>query len=398
MEYNILYDKPVTNNIINSDTTHLGTLIYNLTSDIKNNNCSYIKHPTKLLLSLEKLRNIVGMHKLKESIAQQTAFLMTKMKNGNSSLKMLNTCLYGPPGVGKTTIGTTMAEIWKHLGILQVNVDKHTTIINKFENYDVNILIIICAWGYVLLNKLYQDVMKPLYQTYGYFVFLFVCIALLFFVLLVSYYQDMEPLNEEHAITIANRNDFVDIYLGGTGPRTRRFIEANRGKVIFLDEAYNMINGPTDSYGNEAINTITQYMSEHPDEVVFIFAGYEQKLKDTIFKAQPGLERRCMWHFTCEKYTGKELYSILLLQLKKEGIEILPRDGNRVCRYIEKHVEDFKNMGGDMERVTFYLQLILATKGNNYATYTDLKKAIQELRENTLKETPKTDFNKLFGI
>lgn len=398
MEYNILYDKTVTNDVMNEDTTHLGTLIYNLTNDIKNNNCSYIKHPAKLLLSLEKLKNIVGMNKLKESIAQQTAFLISKMKNGNSSLKMLNTCLFGPPGVGKSSVGTIMAEIWKHLGILQVNVDKHSNMMSKFENYDPNILIMICAWGYVLLNKLYQDVMKPLYQTYGYFAFLLFCIALLFFVLIASYYQDMEPLSDDNAITIANRNDFVDIYLGGTGPRTRRFIEANRGKVIFLDEAYNMINGPTDSYGNEAINTITQYMSEHPNEVVFIFAGYEQKLKDTIFKAQPGLERRCMWHFTCEKYSGKELYAILLLQLKKEGIEILPRDGNRVCRYIEKHVEDFKNMGGDMERVTFYLQLILATKENNYATYTDLKKAIQELRENTLKETPKTNLEKLFNI
>lgn len=396
-EYNVLYDKAVKNDItIHCDKTHLGTLIYNLTNDIKNNECSYIKHPTKLLLSLQKLKDMVGMNRLKESIAQQTAFLMTKMKNGNFSLKMLNTCLYGPAGCGKSTIGVIMAEIWKHLGILQANVDKHTTIMTKLEHYDLNMLYICFLGCYVVMSKLYYEILKPMYQYYGYMIIILLCILFLCFIIL--FYDNTQKEEDDNPFVIANRNDFVDIYVGGTGPRTKKFIHANRGKVIFLDEAYNMINGTQDSFGNEAINTINQHLSEFPNETVFIFAGYEEKLKDTIFKAQPGLERRCMWHFTCDKYTGKELYAILLLQLKKEGIEILGRDGNKVCRYIEKHIEDFKNQGGDMERVTFYLQLILATKNSSYANYTDMKKAIQELRENTIKTQPKIDLSKMFTI
>lgn len=398
-EYNVLYDK-VKND--KNDTivtkTYLSNLIINLTTDIKNGTCNHIKYPAKLLQSLHKLNNIVGMHKLKESIAQQTSFLITKMKNGNFSLKMLNTCLFGGPGQGKSTIGIIMAEIWKHLGILQINVDNNTTILSKIKDYDINVLYLTGLTLYVLLNKMYQEFLKPLYYSNNYII-LFFSIIILFLILI--YYYDTNNY-DDNVVTIANRTDFVDIYLGGTAPKTKKFIEANRGKVIFLDETYNLVNAPNDTYGLEALNTINQWMSENPNEVVFIFAGYEHLMKNTIFKAQPGLERRCMWHFNCDKYSGKELYEILLQQLKKEDLELSPRDSNKVCNYIEKHVEDFKNQGGDMERLTFYLQLIQSRKDNvSYITYDDVKNAVKDLNDNSIKvdnKVDKIDFNKLFNI
>ena len=341
--------------------------------------------------SLHKLNNLVGMEKIKESIAQQTAFLMNKMKNGDFSMKMLNTCLYSGPGMGKSTIGVIMAEIWYNMGFLQAALDKKNTsvdVVAKLKTYDINLLYIAFLCLYVVCHKLYYEVIKPMYNGYG-VTGAALCIMIIIFLLLVvlAYYEEEQ---ESHsAITIASRADFVDMYIGGTAPRTKRFIEANKGKVIFLDEAYNMINGPADNYGKESLNTINQILSERPEEVVFIFAGYEELLKNTIFQAQPGLERRCMWHFTIDKYNGKELFEIFLQKLAQEKLELLPRDKLRVCKYMIKHVDIFKNMGGDIEKLTFYIQLMIANNNSAYVSYRDVKNGMKELVANSIKEEKK---------
>lgn len=384
--------------VINTSLPYLSNLINNLTNDIANGNCAHIKDPQKLLISLNKLNNMIGMEKIKESIAQQTAFLMNKMKNGDFSMKMLNTCLYSSPGCGKTSIGVIMAEIWYNMGFLQAamnNKNASSDIVAKLKTYDVNLLYLAFLCLYVVCHKLYYEVVRPMYEGYGYAgaaVCVLVCVFLLFLVL--AYYEETQEVNDS-AIAIANRADFVDMYIGGTAPRTKRFIEANKGKVIFLDEAYNMVNGMTDSYGKEALNTINQQLSEKPDEVVFIFAGYEELLKNTIFKEQPGLERRCMWHFTIDKYSGKELYGIFLQQLEKEKLELVPRDKLKICRYMTKHVDIFKNMGGDMEKLTFYVQLIIANKNTASVNYKDVKDGMKELVLNSLKEEKKVSIDDL---
>lgn len=385
--------------IINTTALHLSNLIQNLNSDINNNTCTHIKDPQKLLLSLQKLNNMIGMEKIKESIAQQTAFLMNKMKNGDFSMKMLNTCLYSSPGCGKSSLGVIMAEIWHNMGFLQASLDKKNAsvdIIAKLKTYDVNVLYVAFLCIYVVCHKLYYEVVRPMYESYGLpgaSIIVLLCIFLILLVL--AYYEDDTGEGNNSVITIANRADFVDMYIGGTAPRTKRFIEANRGKVIFLDEAYNMINGYSDNYGKESLTTINQYLSEKPDEVVFIFAGYEELLKETIFKAQPGLERRCMWHFTIDKYNGKELYEIFLQQLAKEKLELLPKDKLKICRYMTKHVDIFKNMGGDIEKLTFYVQLIIANKNNFYVGYRDVKDGMKELVANSLKEEKKLSMDDL---
>ena len=62
----------------------------------------YIKYPNLLVSALEELNKMIGMHRLKESVAIQTVRLIENLKAGEKSPKMLNTVLYGPPGCGKT--------------------------------------------------------------------------------------------------------------------------------------------------------------------------------------------------------------------------------------------------------------------------------------------------------
>lgn len=90
-------------------------------------NASYVKtirHPQLLVASLQELNDLIGNDRVKDSVATQVSHLIMIKRRAleNTQIKedevMLNTVLYGPPGVGKTLVGTKLAKIWYSLGYL----------------------------------------------------------------------------------------------------------------------------------------------------------------------------------------------------------------------------------------------------------------------------------------
>ena len=83
-----------------------------------------IRHPRLLVISLQELNDLIGNDKVKDAVATQVSHLiMIKRRalehpNMKEDEVMLNTVLYGPPGVGKTLVGTKLAKIWYSLGYL----------------------------------------------------------------------------------------------------------------------------------------------------------------------------------------------------------------------------------------------------------------------------------------
>jgi SpoVK/Ycf46/Vps4 family AAA+-type ATPase len=72
---------------------------------------------------LKKLNNLVGMENIKKNIIDQILFY-TQQLNTN---EMMHTCLTGPPGVGKTTLGKILAELYCSLGFLETDNFKVVT-------------------------------------------------------------------------------------------------------------------------------------------------------------------------------------------------------------------------------------------------------------------------------
>jgi hypothetical protein len=387
-------------------TPHLSNLINQLNNNIKINDASLknIKNPKKLLESLYKLYNIIGMIDIKESIAKQTSYLINKLQHGERSLKMLNTVLYGDQGVGKTSIGIILAEIWHHLGFLERAVskkDSNKSILSKLSSYNSEVIQFYTALFVFVSLYLYDNIAKPLYHLYGNKFILITCCA--FFTVLLYLYtsqQEMIESTENDMIVITSRSTFVNMYLGGTAHQTENFLNENRGKVIFIDEAYSLYNGYSDSYGSEALASINKYMSEHEDEIVIIFAGYEEMLKNTIFKVQPGLNRRCMWKFNCMTYDGKELYEIFKLQLKKENYVLSDDDLLRIEDLIIKYQNEFTNNAGSTEQLAFYAQLNHSTRltQDKIIIYEDVKNGLKDLIKNTIPPEKKDMISELKKI
>ena len=117
------------------------------------------------------------------------------------------------------------------------------------------------------------------------------------------------------------RGDLVGKYVGWTAQIVKsKFADASGG-VLFIDEAYSLVDEHSGSYGDEAINTIVQEMENHRADVVVIFAGYPDKMERFINK-NPGLRSRVAFHVPFADYTSEELCLIAQLMGKKNGMKI----------------------------------------------------------------------------
>lgn len=124
-----------------------------------------------------------------------------------------------------------------------------------------------------------------------------------------------EGVLESGAFVECGRADLVGKYVGWTAQIVKKkFMEA-RGGVLFIDEAYSMVeeNG---QFGDEAINTIVQEMENYRDEVMVIFAGYPDRMKDFIDKNE-GLKSRIAFYVDFPDYSVEELLLIMDLMVKK---------------------------------------------------------------------------------
>ena len=117
------------------------------------------------------------------------------------------------------------------------------------------------------------------------------------------------------------RGDLVGKYVGWTAPTIQKKFREAQGSVLFIDEAYSLVDDRDGSYGDEAINTIVQEMENHRDDMVVIFAGYPDKMEGFLQK-NPGLRSRIAYHVPFADYGTEELCDIAKLIAKKKGLRL----------------------------------------------------------------------------
>ena len=106
------------------------------------------------------------------------------------------------------------------------------------------------------------------------------------------------------------RADLVGKYLGWTAKMVKEKFREAEGSVLFIDEAYSLVDGREGMYGDEAINTIVQEMENQRDSMVVILAGYPDKMEEFLRK-NPGMRSRIGFQINFPDYTSHELYDIL---------------------------------------------------------------------------------------
>ena len=117
------------------------------------------------------------------------------------------------------------------------------------------------------------------------------------------------------------RGDLVGKYVGWTAPTIQKKFREASGSVLFIDEAYSLVDDRDGSYGDEAINTIVQEMENHREDVIVIFAGYPDKMERFLEK-NPGLRSRIAFHVPFDDYSVEDLCGIAKLIAKNKGLTL----------------------------------------------------------------------------
>ena len=134
-------------------------------------------------------------------------------------------------------------------------------------------------------------------------------------------------LLESADVVEAQRSDLVGEYLGATAIKTNELIDSALGRVLFIDEAYSLVNegdGQSDRFGAEAVQTLLKRAEDDREHLIIILAGYE-KQTEAFLATNPGLASRFATRIRFPTYSTEELFALAELQLRGKQ-ELLAAD------------------------------------------------------------------------
>ena len=140
------------------------------------------------------------------------------------------------------------------------------------------------------------------------------------------------------------RGDLIGKYVGWTAPTIQKKFKEAKGSVLFIDEAYSLVDDRSGSFGDEAINTIVQEMENHREDVIVIFAGYPDQM-GVFLQKNPGLRSRIAFHIPFEDYSSDELCQIAGLIASKKGLKLTKEAERKLLDVFNmaKNISDFGN-------------------------------------------------------
>lgn len=143
----------------------------------------------------------------------------------------------------------------------------------------------------------------------------------------------------------AGRADLVAQYVGQTAPMIQNVFQRAKGGVLFIDEAYSLLEERRGEFGDEAINMIVQEMENNRKDTIVIFAGYPDEM-DEFFLRNQGLRSRVPFRVNFEDYNVEEMLDICKLEAFKKGFLTDDMADKKIMEICEKSVKNKNNGNG----------------------------------------------------
>jgi SpoVK/Ycf46/Vps4 family AAA+-type ATPase len=134
-------------------------------------------------------------------------------------------------------------------------------------------------------------------------------------------------LLDKPTVIEAHRADLVGEYLGATAIKTNELIDSALGGVLFIDEAYSLVNegdGQSDRFGIEAVQALLKRAEDDRENLIIILAGYEKQM-ETFLGSNPGLASRFATRIKFSSYAPAELLALAESVLERRS-EVLDAD------------------------------------------------------------------------
>ncbi len=128
--------------------------------------------------------------------------------------------------------------------------------------------------------------------------------------LIAGIFRETGLLSRGH-LTEVSRGDLVGEYIGQTEQIMKDVLQDAKGGVLFIDEAHALhrVFYATTDFGVEAINALIKYMEDNRDDLIIIFAGYEDHM-GSFLRSNPGLKSRIPHHLHFDDMKEDQLMTI----------------------------------------------------------------------------------------
>jgi SpoVK/Ycf46/Vps4 family AAA+-type ATPase len=160
--------------------------------------------------------------------------------------------------------------------------------------------------------------------------------------IIADIYKGLGVLDNGHLVEV-DRSGLVGQFIGHTAAQTKTKIEEAFGGILFIDEAYNLVDRGKSDFGLEAIDTLLKMMEDHRGKFIVIVAGYEQLMLDFL-ASNPGLTSRFDKILYFQDHSDQELWTVCISQLKQFGKELDNEAADIVKKYIN-HISEKRTAG-----------------------------------------------------
>lgn len=150
--------------------------------------------------------------------------------------------------------------------------------------------------------------------------------------ILANIYSELGVIKKGHLVE-TDRSGLVAEYVGQTAVKTNKIIDSALDGVLFIDEAYSLVNGVSNDYGTEAIATLLKRMEDDRKRLVVILAGYSNEMQ-TFINSNPGLMSRFNRYIDFPDYNAEELLEIYKRNLQKHKYTLNAEAEEYISNYI----------------------------------------------------------------
>lgn len=165
------------------------------------------------------------------------------------------------------------------------------------------------------------------------------------------------------------RRDLVGSYQGQTAPMVIKKIDEADGGILFIDEAYTLVQGENDTYGYEAVSTLLTELENRRNSLMVIMAGYDDEMEKFLDTNQ-GLRSRLPNTVYFDDYSLDDLVKIFSLIMKQKKLVLedgVLDDARMLIEQSMKAEKDFGNARG----VRNIAEEIIRHKNTRIAPYLD---------------------------
>lgn len=178
-------------------------------------------------------------------------------------------------------------------------------------------------------------------------------------------YKNLGILKKGHLVE-TDRSGLVADYVGQTATKTNAIIDSALDGVLFIDEAYSLVQGGNNDYGKEAISTLLKRMEDDRSKLIVILAGYTKEMEEFI-NSNSGLQSRFSRYIEFPDYTEEELLQIFYHNLKENDCMLAPNAEDKIKEYIHISVVNKTKNFGNARFIRNLFEQILTQQANRVA-------------------------------